>query len=88
MNIQQYTLEYIQEHSSTIWKKLQTTGYRKNRNGNQLNDMENNFSRHQKRKLQPAKVWITQFGEYKIPKIEKSPTKSTERKHKKDKSVR
>ena len=50
--------------------------------------MENNFSRHQKRKLKPAKVWITQFREYKIPKIEKSPTKSTERKHKKDKSVR
>ena len=40
--------------------KLQPA-YRKNKNGNQMNEMYSNFSRHQKRKKQPVKVWIMQF---------------------------
>ena len=47
-----------------LYKKLQTTAYSKNRNGNQTNEMESNFSRHEKIKKQPGKVWIMQF---KIP---------------------
>ena len=47
-----------------LYKKLQTTAYRKNRNSNQTNEMESNFSRLEKRKKQPVKVWIMQF---KIP---------------------
>ena len=41
--------------------KHSTTTYSKNRKYNQTNEMESNFSGHQKTKKQPVEVWITQF---------------------------